>query len=387
MKIAMFTDTWLPTRDGIVTSIERFRESLERLGHHVYIFAPEDKTGTVARDDKTFFFKARAFKKYDDYRLAFWPAKGKNERLQELGIEVIHNHGLAFVALKAMISARQLRLPIVLHFHTWVTDAAQYYPFNIREDYLKKGTWRYLKSLCRRSDAVVTPSKTSMEELKARVTGMRYTDWVSPGVDFGRFNPSVKGAWVKEKYRVGDAPLLLHVGRVSLEKNLELIFEALPMVIKRKPGVKLLVVGSGPALDHYKALARAKGLENDVIFTGFIPDEELPSYYAGADAFVIASTFETLGIVTVEAMACGTPAAGLNCRVIPEIIQNGRNGHLFKADPEDCAAGILRTLDSEDELGRNAFESVKRFDTLECGKKLVEIYEEAMKVKQYRFPD
>jgi 1,2-diacylglycerol 3-alpha-glucosyltransferase len=387
MKIAMFTDTWLPTRDGIVTSIERFRESLERLGHEVYVFAPGDNTGTAPEDPRTHYFKARTFKRYDDYRLAFWPAKGKNELLQDLGIELIHNHGLAFMALKAMFSSRQLKLPIVLHFHTWVTDAAQYYPLNIKEEYLKKGTWRYLKSLCQRSDCVVTPSETALNELKAKVPGMRCTAWVSPGVDFGRFNPHVKGAWVREKHGVGEAPMLLHVGRVSEEKNLELIFEALPAVKKQKPGVKLLVTGSGPALDHYKALAKAKNLEGDVVFTGFVPDEDLPAYYATADAFVIASTFETLGIVTVEAMACGTPAAGINCRVIPELIQDGRNGHLFEADPKDCAAGILKTLDAPEEMGRNAFESVQRFDTTECGKRLVEIYEKAMGVKRSRFPD
>jgi 1,2-diacylglycerol 3-alpha-glucosyltransferase len=387
VKIAMFTDTWLPTRDGIVTSIERFRESLERLGHDVYVFAPGEKTGMAPRDDRTFYFKARAFKRYDDYRLAFWPAKGKNELLQELGIELIHNHGLAFMALKAMFSSRQLKLPIVLHFHTWVTDAPQYYPINIKEEYLKKGTWRYLKSLCRRSDCVVTPSVTALRELKARVPDMRCTDWVSPGVDFGRFNPHVKGAWVREKHGVGDAPLLLHVGRISLEKNLELVFEALPLVKKARPGVKLIVVGSGPALDQYKELAKSKGLTDNVVFTGFVPDEQLPSYYAAADAFVIASTFETLGIVTVEAMACGTPAAGINCRVIPELIRDGKNGHLFEANPQDCAAKIIKTLDAGDDMGRSAFESVQRFDTLECGKKLVEIYEEAMKVKMYRFPE
>lgn len=379
MRIGMFTDTWLPTTDGIVTTIERFQESLQKLGHEIFIFAPEDKTGQAPQNDHIFYFKARTFKQYDDYRMAFWPAKGKNEILQKLDIDILHNHGLAFMALKAMFSSRQLKLPILLHFHTWVTDAPQYYPFNIKEEYLKKATWRYLRSLCQRSDGVVAPSETALNELKTKVDNMKYTNWVAPGVDFNRFNPNVKSDWVRDELKLGDSPVIIHVGRVSMEKKLELLFEAMPIIIKQKPDAKMLVVGDGPALDHYKALAKEKKLDN-IIFTGFVPNDVLPAYYGCADAFAIASTFETLGIVTVEALACGVPSAGLNYRVTPEIIKPDYNGYLFDDNAKDCAAGILKTLDSPPEMKKNAFDSVQRFDTMECGKKLVGIYEDVMKL-------
>ena len=133
MKIGMFTDTWLPTRDGCVTSIIKYREALEYLGHEVFIFAPGERNMTSPDDDRVFLFKARTFSQYPDYRLALYPSKRKNDLIKENGIEVLHNHGVAFMALKAMIASRFLQIPCLLNFHTWVTEAAHYYPVNIDE--------------------------------------------------------------------------------------------------------------------------------------------------------------------------------------------------------------------------------------------------------------
>jgi 1,2-diacylglycerol 3-alpha-glucosyltransferase len=299
---------------------------------------------------------------------------------------MLHNHGVAFMALKAMFASRWLDLPVLLHFHTWVTEATQYYPFPIGKDALVKMSWRYLRSLCQRSDGVVAPSETAINELREKVPGMKYTDFVSPGIDFTRFDPSINGSWVREKHDLGNAEVILHAGRVSEEKNLELIFDALPIIRKKKPDAKLLIVGKGPSMGQYRSIVKRKKLQEHVIFTGFVPDEELAAYYASADALVLASTFETLGIVMTEALAMGTPVAGLRHRVIPEIVRDSYNGHLFEYSAQDCAKGILKTLDAPDEMKKNAMESVKKFDSTECTKKLIGIYKNVMEVKRARSP-
>ncbi len=384
MRVGMFTDTWLPTRDGVVTSIMSFKGSLEKLGHEVFLFAPEDKTGQAPMDDRIYYFKAGTFGPYPDYRMAFPPTLRVKRLIVDNDIEILHNHGIAFMALKAMFSSRWLGLPILLHFHTWVTDATQYYPFPIGKDMLVKMSWRYLRSLCRRSDGVVGPSETAINELKEKVPGMRFTDFASPGIDFRRFDPNIKGDWVREKFDIGNSEVILHAGRVSKEKNLELIFEAFPMIRKEKPNARLLVVGSGPAMGHYKALAKQNKIQENVIFTGFVPDEELAAYYASADVLVLASPFETLGLVMIEALAMGKPIAGLRYRVIPEIVREGYNGYLFDFTPRDCAANVLKALDAPDEMKRNAIESVQHFDSTECTKKLVEIYKKVIEIKRAR---
>ena len=247
MRIGMFTDAWLPTHDGTVTSIIKFRESLEKLGHKVFIFAPGDTTGPSDYDDNVFLFKAKTFKQYPDYKLAIAPSKWKTDMILENDIEILHNHGIAFMALKAMIGSNLTNIPCLLNFHTWVTEVQEYYPVNLNEDLMVYLSWIYLRVLIERSDGVVTPSESAMRELKEKCPKMRYTNVVAPGIDFNSFNPNVDGSGIREDLGLENSEILIHVGRVSKEKNLELIFKALPIIKKEKPNVKLLVIGKGPA--------------------------------------------------------------------------------------------------------------------------------------------
>ncbi len=378
MRIGMFTDAWLPTHDGTVTSIIKFRESLRELGHDVFIFAPGDRTGVSPDDDTVFLFKGREFRQYPDYKLAMAPSKWKTDMILEHDIEIIHNHGIAFMALKAMIGSNLTNIPCILNFHTWVTEVQEYYPVNIDEDLMIYLSWIYLRVLIGRSDGVITPSNAAMRELKEKAPNMRYTSVVAPGIDAKRFNPSVNGSEIRAELGLTNSEVLVHVGRVSREKNLELIFKALPQVRKERPDVKLLVVGSGPAKEYYQNLAREMRLDDVVKFTGFVADGVLPEYYATGDAFVMASPFETLGIVMIEALATGLPVAGLNYRVVPDIIKDGVNGHLFRNEPGDCATQIIKTLENRDSLKPDTTAIAKDFNNLESGKKLVKVYNEVI---------
>ncbi|MDO9538349.1 MAG: glycosyltransferase [Thermoplasmata archaeon] len=375
MRIAMFTDSWLPTMDGCVASVLKFRDGLEKRGHKVFIFAPEDKNGLAKEDDRTFLFKAREFKQYPEYRMAIMLSARKDNLLKEHDIEMIHTHGVAFMGFKAMMSSRNLKLPLLLHFHTWVTEVAQYYPFNLNEEFLVDLFWLYLKPLCRKSDGVVAPSNNAIEELKKIVTGMEYTDWVFPGIEVDKFNPEIKGNFIRERHGLENNEVILHVGRLSLEKNLELVLDGMKILKTERPNAKLLVVGNGPARPHYDKLVKEKGLEDRVIFSGFVPSEELPNYYAACDSFVLASKFETLGIVMTEALASGKPVAGVNFRVIPDVIKHGENGYIFQPDSKDCAKMMIATLDAPDEMRQNAVKRVSMFDSDTCMAKLEIIYE------------
>ena len=374
MRIAMFTDSWLPTMDGCVSSVLKFRDGLEKRGHKVFVFAPESKRGNVCEDERTFLFKAREFRQYPDYRMAMSMSSRKDKLIRENDIEMLHTHGVAFMGFKAMLSSCVLKIPILLHFHTWVTEAVQYYPLNLDRTFLDRISWMYLKTFCRRSDGVVTPSSNAMEELKQKVPGMAYTDWVFPGIDFERFNPNVKGDFVRDRHGLADNEVILHVGRLSLEKNLELVLDAMTKLRKSRPDAKLLVVGAGPASAQYRKLTASKHLEDKVIFAGFVPDSELPNYYAASDCFVLASKFETLGIVMTEALATGKPVAGVNFRVIPHIVKNDYNGYVFADNPTDCAEKLHMTLDAPKEMRSNALSSMSVFDTDKCMEKLESIY-------------
>jgi 1,2-diacylglycerol 3-alpha-glucosyltransferase len=384
MRIAMFTDSWLPGRDGCVSSILKFREGLEKRGHEIFIFAPEDPSGKVQEDEHTFLFKAKEFPQYPQYRMAMSLSSRKDRLLRENDIQMIHSHGVAFMGFKAMMSSRVLKLPVLMHFHTWVTEVAQYYPFNLDTDFLNTLIWIYLKPLFRRSDGVAAPSKSAIEELETMIPGMTYTDWVFPGIDTEIFNPNVKGDAIREKHGLLGKEVILHVGRVSSEKNLELVIDSMKILEKTRPDARLLVVGDGPARQSYQTLVRDKGLEDRVIFAGFVADDLLPEYYAACDTFVLASKFETLGIVMTEALATGKPVAGVNHRVIPHIISDGENGHLFEDKPSDCAEKIIACLDAPDEMRKKAVESVSMFDKIKSIDKLETIYRKTEDVHESR---
>ena len=384
MNIGMFTDSWLPTMDGCVSSVLKFKEGLEKRGHNVFIFAPESLKGNIRVDDRTFLFKSREFRQYPEYRMALSMSSQKDKLIRENDIEMLHTHGIAFMGFKAMLSSRVLSLPLLLHFHTWVTEAAQYYPFNLDKELMESLSWRYLTPFCQKSDGVVTPSLDAMEELKKKVPNMAYTDWVFPGIDVNRFNPNVKGDAIRQRYGLEDNEVILHLGRLSQEKNLELVLNAMTILKKSKPNARLLVAGDGPARDHYRSLVKEMHLEDRVIFTGFVPDAELPNYYAASDCFVLASKFETLGIVMTEALACGKPVAGIDFRVIPHVVKDGYNGYLFKEDAHDCAEKLKQSIEAPAGMKINALQSISIFDTEKCMEKMEYIYKRTSEIHEER---
>lgn len=382
MKVAMFTDTWLPTMDGVVNSIIQFRKCLEDEGHEVYIFAPGKKDRVDPDDDHVFRFKSKTFKMYPDYRLAFYPSKRTHDLLVEKDIDIIHNHGVAFMGIKAMIAAKFIDLPCVFNFHTKVTEAIHYYPVSLSDDLLKRLTWIYLRYLLRRSNAVIAPSEQALDELREECPNMRYSKAVSPGIDKDRYHKEVDGSQIRNELNLDGADVLLHVGRISKEKNLDLILNAMPLIKTQNGDVQFIIAGDGPAKEYYKQNVKEKGLEDYVTFAGFVPENKLPKYYAAADAFVISSKFETLGIVLIEALATGTIVAGIDHGVIPNIINHGKNGFLFNDNKGDCADKIAMALENRNLVKDNG--NGINFSNKTACKKLEKVYEEAIRTKEER---
>lgn len=380
MKIGMFTDTWYPTMDGVVNSIIQFRKSLEDRGHEVFVFAPGKEDRVDPKDDHVFRFKSKTFSMYPDYRLAFYPSKRVNDLIIENDIDVLHNHAVAFMGIKAMIASRLLQKPVIFNFHTWVTDALHYYPVNLHDDVLTKLSWIYLKYLLKNSDAIIAPSKPTLNELQERCPDMSYSKAIAPGVDRTRYHQDVDGSSIIKDMGLEGSDVLLHVGRISKEKNLDLILNALPLIKEDNGDVQLLIVGDGPAKEYYEDHVEQKGLEDNVTFTGFVPEDKLPKYYAAADSFLIASRFETLGIVILEALATGTVVAGIDSGVIPKIVEEGKNGFLFKEDKTDCAHKIMSALENRDMVKENGGDIP--FNNRMAGEELVDLYKKAIKKKK-----
>lgn len=375
MKIALFTDTYLPAVDGVVTSVLATRRQLLADGHEVVVFAPEDPKRRGTNEAGTVYVRAKEFRTYPGYRLAMFPGR-EVDLVKDYEIDVIHSHGVGFVGVKGLWAAWQARIPIVQTFHTMIQDTLPFYsPFGLNLHLLERGLRLYLRIFLRKCQGVVVPSRAILDEILALSPEATIADVIPTGVDPDRFRPDVSGQSIRNRWGLNGHDVILHVGRVAPEKNLGTLINAFRAVKEVNPDAKLLVVGSGPYLEKYYDMVRHLDLSGEVIFTGFVPDADLPRYYAAADAFAIASKFETQGLVVLEALASGRPVAGADYRAIPEFVRDGVNGALFAPnDVQGCADAILRCLGGRDEMGPAARESALPFSIARCTRRLEDLY-------------
>lgn len=362
-----------------MTSVLATRRQLEADGHDVVVFAPEDPRRRGKREPGTIYVRAKEFRSYPGYRLAMFPGR-EVDLIKDLGVDVIHSHGVGFVGVKGLWASWQAKIPIVQTFHTMIQDTIPFYsPFKLNFHLLERGLRLYLRIFLRKCEGVVVPSRAILEEILALSPEASIADVIPTGVDPARFRPDLSGQSVRTRWGLNGHDVILHVGRVAPEKNLGTLIQAFPKIKEANPDAKLLIVGSGPYMEKYYEIARHLDLAGEVIFTGFVPDADLPKYYAAADVFAIASKFETQGLVVLEALASGRPVAGANFRAIPEFIQDGINGILFDpADVRGCADAILECLDRRDEMRDPARESALPYSVARCTRRLENVYERLM---------
>lgn len=369
MRIAMMTDSYLPTRDGVATAVVTLRKALEDAGHTVFVIAPDP--GEEHREEGVIYFPATGFRKYPDYYLPVFPSN-KREIMESLDVDVIHVYGIAFMALKALFVSRALRIPVVLTYVTNVVDTMEFYsPLPLPMESQTRLAWIYLRNLLKRPQCIIALTPSTLRDFEANGVRTKRSEVIPIGIDTGRFTENRDGAAVRRRHGLEGARVAIHVGRMSYEKNITQVVDAM----EHMPGdVKLLIAGKGPAAADIGAHVQAKGLSDRVIFAGFVPDEELPQYYAAADTFVSASRFETQGLTVVEAMACGTPVACAAGRAFLDVIEDGRNGYLFEDSPEACAQAMLRCMEDRDSLIDGMRRTVAEYSMDAVGARLSALY-------------
>lgn len=376
MRIAMMTDSWFPTRDGVVTSICIIKESLEALGHQVFIVAPEPEE--EFRQDGVYYFPAVRFKSYEGYYVPIYPSN-KMEILREIAPDVIHIHGVATMALRGLICGHTLGIPTVMTFHTMVDDAAKYYsPVKLPPETMDRLIWIYLRQILKRMDVVVTPTACIGEELKAHGANCRNLLAIPTGAKTDVFRPGIPCDQIRERYGLAGKRVVIHVGRISYEKEIDMVVRAM-----RDVDAVLLVVGKGPAAEDIRKLVGELGMEERVIFTGFVPDEDLPAFYNAADIAVSASKFETQGLSILEAMASGRTVACRNGRAFTEIVRDGENGYLFD-DERGCTEAILKALDAPPEVREASYRTAIENSRERSIERYIRAYELAIETKKAR---
>lgn len=381
MKIGFFTDTYLPVIHGVEVSIETFRKSLEKRGHKVFIYAPyapgyKDKNKNVFR-----FRSIKVIKKPEmRFALPFLP-KDHFDKIMNLKLDIVHSHTPFSMGLLAKYVADHQKIPLIYTHHTHYPEYAKFY---LKEKIITPLLARFLSGwYSNMADAVIAPSfkiKKLLAEYGVKKTKPIYV--LPTGVNINLFKKSAKRSFfVRRKFLIFPrAKVLIFVGRMGREKNLEFLLKSFSEVVKSAGDVFLLMVGDGPFLKELRELAGDLGIERNVVFTGAVPHKEIPDYYKAADVFVFSSKTETQGIVILEAMASGLPVVALKDEAFREIVIDGKNGFLVKSRKAKIFANkILNSFAFHGEFSKNSRETACEFSEEKQAEKLLGIYKDSMK--------
>ena len=379
MRIAFVTDSYHPTIDGVVTIVDSIKDSLEALGHEVFIVAPDP--GEEHRREGVYYFPAVSFPMYKGYYLPILPSN-KLEILKKIDPDVIHGYGIALMALKGYICAHEMKVPYVLTMTTMVTDTMKFYlPKFLPLEPTEKLSWIYIREILNHSDAVITHTDPIMDELRTHGVDPRHVGIIPAGVETEIFRPIEDCTSVKESLGITDKRVIMHVGRISYEKHIEEIVRSLALL---PDDVVLIIVGDGPARSDVENTVRECGFEDRVFFTGFVDKKELPKYYNTADVCVSCSRFETQGLSIMEAMACRKPIVCPNARAFSVIIEDKKDGFLFDGGMEDMAEKINLALECDDSIRQAAMEKAVSYSKENCARMLIDLYEHVIAAKKER---
>ncbi|NJK36581.1 MAG: glycosyltransferase [Oscillatoriales cyanobacterium RM2_1_1] len=327
MRIALFTETFLPKIDGIVTRLRHTVEQLHRAGDEVLILCPE---GGLKEYKGCTIYGVEGFPlpMYPELKLAI-PHPGIGAQLERFRPDIVHVANPAVLGLGGLYYAKKLNLPLVASYHTHLPQYLHHYGLGMLEEVL----WGLLRSGHNQADLNLCTSSAMVSELRSH--GIERVDLWQRGVDTEMFQPYLASAEMRDRLSQGhpDCTLLLYVGRLGAEKEIDQIKPVLEAI----PNARLALVGDGPhrqALEHYFA-------DTPTHFVGYLKGLDLAAAYASADAFIFPSRTETLGLVLLEAMAAGTPLVAARSGGIPDIVTDGVNGYLF--DPTDEQGAVAAT--------------------------------------------
>ena len=336
MRIALFTETFLPKVDGIVTRLRHTIEHLERSGDRVLVVAPEGGL-TEYKGAKIHGVPGFPLPLYPELKLAL-PSRGTKEVIEKFNPDLIHVVNPAVLGLSGIYYAKKLDLPLVASYHTHLPQYLHHYGLGAIEGVF----WEFLKATHNQAKLNLCTSTAMVNELVSH--GIERVDLWQRGVDTDMFQPRLASKQMRSRLSQGnpDSPLLLYVGRVSAEKQIDQIKPVLEAI----PEARLAIVGDGPNREALEAHFAG----TNTYFVGYLQGLELASAYASADAFVFPSRTETLGLVLLEAMAAGCPVVAANSGGIPDIVTDGENGYLFEVDdPEGAITATKRLLETKQE--------------------------------------
>ncbi len=348
MRIVVAGETYYPFSNGQAVFTTHLAEGLASVGHDVMAIVPSERGEPYTAWTNGVRVEAvRAMRLMLDVYVALPAGRRIAQLLAEFRPDVVHIQDHYPMCSAVVTGARRRGVPVMGTNH--------FLPENIIH-YLKlpRWTWPALERLAwwhmlltfNRLDLITAPSATAAAILRRQHPWPR-VEPISNGIDQSIFcpDPSLDRAAMRQRYGLDpNCVVFLFVGRVDQEKRLDVLLQALTML--EHDGVQVAIAGRGRYSAVLKRLARELNLGNRAVFTGYVPPEDLPGLLNSVDIFVMPSEAELQSIATLEAMASAKPVLAANARALPELVEPGTNGYLFKpGDAADAARCMARLVD------------------------------------------
>lgn len=382
MQVLFVSDVYFPRVNGVSTSIRTFRTDLARAGVETILVAPQYSgaepdtepgiirvpSGGVPRDP-------------EDRRFRGGPLKSALNAELAASVDLVHIHTPFIAHYAAARFARAHGLPVVATYHTFFEDYLHHYVPVLPRRIGRFLARHFTRSQCSEVAALISPSAPMRDALLAYGvdTPIEVLPTGLPAESFTRGD----GARFRARFELpADRPLLLYVGRVAYEKNIDFLLRMFLRLREQRPDALFVIAGEGPARDHLQKLARELGISSQVRFIGYLDrSTELPDCYAAGDAFVFASRTETQGLVLLEAMAQGTPVVSTAELGTRSILTEGCGAFVVAEKEAEFAAAVAVALElgPDDSRRRQLRAHAESWASAAMARRLIAFYE---KVKE-----
>ncbi len=394
MRIGLFTDVYPPHINGVATSVCMLKKALEKMGHQVFLVTVNpDKMKYVYEDGgKTIKVPGLPVGIYD-YRLSgIYPVRIIN-KIKKWKLDVIHSHTEFGVGTFARLIAKQFNIPLVHTYHTMYEDYVHY----ITHGYFDKSSKKLVEYLTlfycdTTANELIVPTRKTWDLFKEKYMFEKDIYIVPTGIEIERFykekinNEEVLAISKKLGLSKNDF-IMLFVGRLGKEKNIDFLIDCHKDLLNSIPNLKFIIIGGGPEEEYFKERVNKLKLNDSIMFTGMVPWADVPKYYQLANIFVTASKTETQGLTVIEAMAAGVAPVCIDDESFTNTVIDGLNGKIFKNKKE--FKNIVISLYKDNKLLKNLSKQARinaeLHSSTHYAEPVLNVYKHAIDNKKDRF--
>ncbi|RRD40654.1 glycosyltransferase family 4 protein [Leptotrichia sp. OH3620_COT-345] len=382
MRVGIFTDTYRPQVNGVVSSILTLEKELRKKGHKVYIITTTDPDAPTV-EPNVLRVPSLEFKPLPQYRLGMLYSSRIIKKIKRLELDIIHSQTEWGVGTFARFAAINLEIPLVHTYHTLY----EYYTHYITKGHFtvpaKKLAAAISKFYCEKCNELIVPTR-KVEDILYSYDVDKNMNIIPTGIELDKFyrenytDEEIK--FMRESFGVQDSDFLcVYIGRIAKEKSLDVLIDMFSKISEEE--FKFMIVGRGPIVDELKTQAQKLGINDRVIFAGEVPHDKVPVYYQIGDVFLNASISETQGLTFIEAMAAKTPVNARYDLNLEDLLVKNEAGLVYKNEEEfiNNIRLLKENKEFREKIIQNAYNVSQNFTAEKFGERVEEVYKKTIK--------